>query len=235
MNRAGGTGRTRRCRKQPADARAKRSKTDRIETGDTCDAHDRSPAEIKRVRRFDPVAFEAAIDSLPKASGIDPDASHTGRIAQRVRELWQKRLLVGYDIEPAEALGSGFVDSREDLVIVRSIAVHGVRPHYLLPFRGVAHVAYLPGGRLRGFECIARMIAISHRFTYQEWITHEIATALVACGSARGAARLIEAEQLCLPMGENRRGDERVITQCFVGEFDRDAQARNAFFRAINR
>lgn len=109
-------------------------------------------------------------------------------------------------------------------------------PHYLLPFRGVAHVAYLPGGRLHGFGRIARMIdAISHRFTYQEWIANEIATALVNFGKALGAACMIEAEQLCLLMGENRRGDERVITQSFVGEFDQNVQARNEFLRVINQ
>ncbi len=46
---------------------------------------------------------------------------------------------------------------------------------------------------------------------------------------------MIEAEQLCLLMGENRRGDERVITQSFVGEFDQNVQARNEFLRVINQ
>ncbi|WP_174945129.1 GTP cyclohydrolase I [Burkholderia lata] len=201
-----------------------------------CGAHGQAPAEIRRIRQFNPTAFEVAVSSLLKASGIEIDAAHTGRTAQRVRELWQKRLLDGYDVDPAEALGMGFDDRKEDMVIIRSIAVHGVCPHHLLPFRGVAHVAYLPGGRLHGFGRIARMIdAISHRFTYQEWITNEIATALVTYGKARGAACLIEAEQLCLLMGENRRGDERVITQCYVGEFEHNTQARNEFLCTIKR
>ncbi|SMG03195.1 GTP cyclohydrolase I type 1 [Burkholderia singularis] len=77
--------------------------------------------------------------------------------------------------------------------------------------------------------------AISHRYTYQEWITNEIATALVTHGKARGAACWIEAEQLCLLMGENRRGDERVITQCYIGDFEHNIQARNEFLRTITR
>ncbi|WP_071763702.1 GTP cyclohydrolase I FolE [Burkholderia ubonensis] len=207
-----------------------------IEKDSGCDMQSQSSAEIRRTRQFDPAAFEMAISSLLNASGIEIDASHTGRTAQRVRELWQKRLLDGYEVDPAEALGTGFDDHRDDMVIIRSIAIHGVCPHHLLPFRGVAHVAYLPGGRLHGFGRIARMIdAISHRFTYQEWVTSEIATALVTYGKARGAACLIEAEQLCLLMGENRRGDERIITQCFVGEFDHNAQARHEFLRTISR
>ncbi|HEF5875091.1 TPA: GTP cyclohydrolase I FolE [Burkholderia cenocepacia] len=203
---------------------------------DRCGAHVRPHTGIRRTRAFDPAAFEMAIDALLEASGIGTDSSHTGRTAQRVRELWQKRLLDGYEVDPADALGTGFDDRGQDMVIVRSIAIHGVCPHHLLPFRGVAHVAYLPGGRLHGFGRIARMIdAICHRFTYQEWITNEIASALITYGKARGAACVIEAEQLCLLMGENRRGDERVVTQCFTGEFERNSQARLEFLRAVDR
>ncbi len=104
-----------------------------------------------------------------------------------------------------------------------------------MPFRGVAHVAYLPGGRLHGFGRIARLglDVIGHRFTYQEWMTRDIADALMHHGHAAGAACVIEAEQLCLLLGEDRRGDERVITQAFAGEFERSEQARSEFLRAI--
>jgi GTP cyclohydrolase I len=195
-----------------------------------------APTSIGIARRdaFDAPAFERAVSDLLAACGIAPDAEHMGRTAQRVRELWQKRLLGGYDLDPASALGDGFADPRGDMVIVRGIAVHGVCPHHLVPFRGVAHVAYLPGGRLHGFGRIARLVdAIGHRFTYQEWMTRDIAEALMAHGKARGAACVVEAEQLCLLLGEDRRGDERVITQSFTGEFERSAQQRNEFLRAI--
>ena len=189
---------------------------------------------IARRNDFDAPAFERAITDLLAACGIAPDVEHMGRTAVRVRELWQKRLLGGYDLDPASALGDGFADHRGDMVIVRGIAVHGVCPHHLVPFRGLAHVAYLPGGRLHGFGRIARLVdAIGHRFTYQEWMTRDIAEALMQHGKARGAACVVEAEQLCLLLGEDRRGDERVVTQAFTGEFAESAQSRNEFLRAI--
>ncbi len=204
-----------------------------------CSHHDPAPVSaseigIPRQPAFDPAAFERAVGDLLTACGIAPDATHIGRTPQRVRELWQRRLLGGYDLDPATALGDGFADLRSDLVVVRGIAVHGVCPHHLVPFRGVAHVAYLPGGRLHGFGRIARLVdAIGHRFTYQEWMTRDIADALMQHGKARGAACVVEAEQLCLLLGEDRRGDERVITQSFSGEFERSTQLRNEFLRAI--
>jgi len=189
---------------------------------------------IARVGSFDATAFEQAVTDLLSACGVAPDSTHTGKTAQRVRELWQKRLLGGYDIDPAAALGEGFADTRSDMVVVRGIAIHGVCPHHLVPFRGVAHVGYLPGGRLHGFGRIARLVdAIGHRFTYQEWMTRDIAEALMHFGKARGAACVVEAEQLCLLLGEDRRGDERVVTQAFSGAFADSDQLRNEFLRAI--
>lgn len=202
--------------------------------------HDRAPRPlagigIPRHGEFDPAAFENAVTALLRACGIAPDTVHTGKTAQRVRELWQRRLLGGYDMDPADALGDGFEDQRADMVVVRGIAVHGVCPHHLVPFRGVAHVAYLPGGRLHGFGRIARLVdAIGHRFTYQEWMTRDIAEALMRHGKAQGAACVIEAEQLCLLLGEDRRGDERVVTQAFTGAFERSDQLRTEFQRAIS-
>jgi GTP cyclohydrolase I len=204
-----------------------------------CSSHDDPPSPagdigIPRHSAFDAAAFERAVADLLTACGIAPDAVHMGRTPQRVRELWQRRLLGGYDLDPAAALGDGFADPRSDLVVVRGIAVHGVCPHHLVPFRGLAHVAYLPGGRLHGFGRIARLVdAIGHRFTYQEWMTRDIADALMRHGKARGAACVVEAEQLCLLLGEDRRGDERVITQAFSGEFERSEQLRREFLRAI--
>ena len=113
------------------------------------------------------------------------DGVHTGQTPRRVRELWQQRLLGGYALDPAQVLGRGFDDPRQDMVVVRGIAIHGVCPHHLVPFR------------------------------------------------ALGAACVIEAEQLCLLLGEDRRGDERVCTQAFTGVLADDARLRDKFMRAI--
>ncbi|MEK8049799.1 GTP cyclohydrolase I FolE [Ideonella sp. DXS22W] len=206
------------------------------------DPHDHGPGSpppaggvgIARSGSFDGEAFERAIADLMAACGVPAEGVHTGKTPRRVRDLWEKRLLGGYALDPAEVLGEGFADPRQDMVVVRGIAVHGVCPHHLVPFRGVAHVAYVPGGRLHGFGRIARLVdAIGHRFTYQEWMTRDIADALLTHGHARGAACVIEAEQLCLLLGEDRRGDERVVTQAFAGCLADDAALRAEFMRAI--
>jgi GTP cyclohydrolase I len=195
----------------------------------------RQGSGIARVGEFNADAFERAIADLLRACGIAPDEPHTAQTGRRVRELWQKRLLGGYALDPAQVLGDGFADDSRDMVIIRDIAVDGVCPHHLLPFRGHAHVAYVPGGVLHGFGRIAQLVdALGHRFTYQEWLARDIAETLLSHGKAAGAACVIEAEQLCLLFGEDRRGDERVVTQAFTGCFEQSPQLRSEFLRAIN-
>ncbi|MFA7242628.1 MAG: GTP cyclohydrolase I FolE [Sulfuricellaceae bacterium] len=190
---------------------------------------------IPRTGAFDAVAFEKAVVDLLHACGVSSDSVHTGKTAARVRALWENRLLGGYDVDPVAVLGEGFADPRTDMVVIRGIAVHGVCPHHLVPFRGIAHVAYIPGGRLHGFSRIARLVdTIGHRFTYQEWMTRDVAEALVKHGHAQGAACVIEAEQLCLLLGEDRRGDERVYTQAFAGCFQNSDALRSEFLRAAH-
>ncbi|MCP4502139.1 MAG: GTP cyclohydrolase I FolE [Deltaproteobacteria bacterium] len=188
---------------------------------------------ILQSRAFDAPRFEAAIGELLAACGVDDDG-HTKKTAVRVRKLWQERLLGGYESDVAETLGAGFEDDGTDLVVIKGISVHGLCPHHLVPFHGVAHVAYHPGGRLHGFGRIARLVdVVANRFTYQEWITRNIADALVKHGKAQGAAVVVEAKQLCLLLGENRRGEERVHTSAFAGTLKENQKLRDEFFTAI--
>jgi GTP cyclohydrolase I len=195
--------------------------------------HHREPGVIPE-RPFDRQRFEDAVDALLDAAGFSTENDHLHKTRRRVADLWEHRLLGGYGADLAEILGGGFEDERQDIVIMRGVAVHGVCPHHLVPFRGVAHIAYAPGGRLHGFGRIARLVdAISQRLTYQEWMTRSIADALVEHGAARGAACVVEAEQLCLLLGENRRGEERVRTQAFAGCFADDEGLRREFLDAV--
>lgn len=193
-------------------------------------------AGIPLDKPFNPEAFEKAIQAMIDAAGIASTQPHMQRSAQKVRELWETRLLGGYKTDIPAILGDGFPDERKDMVVITGISIYGVCPHHLLPFRGVAHVAYLPGGVLHGFGRIARLVdALAHRFTYQEWLTNDIAKMLIHHGKAAGAACTIEAEQLCLLLGEDRRGDERVVTQAFSGAFETDHQLRADFSHAIQQ
>ena len=189
---------------------------------------------VPKPRGVDEPRFLLAVRDMLEAAGFDIDEVHLAATAEHVLELWQHRLIDGYEVDTAATLGDGFADAGSDLVVVRDIAVHGVCPHHLVPWRGVAHVAYVPGGRLHGFGRIARLVdGLSHRLTYQEWFTRDVANALVQHGMAQGAACVVSSVQLCLILGENRRGEERVVTTAFAGLFEKDHQRQAELLRSL--
>ena len=106
-----------------------------------------------------------------------------------------------------------------DVVVVGGLRFHAMCPHHLLPYRGVAHVAYLPAGKLVGFGRLAELVdCFTKRLTLQERATHQIADALCRHLGARGAGCVIEAEQLCLALPDEKHDQSGVVTSSFVGE-----------------
>jgi GTP cyclohydrolase IA len=166
-------------------------------------------------------ALRAALEALLKASGLDP--AHTpdlGETPARVARLWQSEFLAGYDMDPAKILGDPVEGEADpDVVVVGGLRFHAMCPHHLLPYRGVAHVAYLPAGKLVGFGRLAELVdCFTKRLTLQERATHQIADALCRHLGARGAGCVIEAEQLCLALPGEKHDQSGVVTSSFVGE-----------------
>ncbi len=137
---------------------------------------------------------------------------------ERVSDLWLDNLVSGYATTPQEALGAPIDDASGALVTLTGIPFHGVCPHHLLPFHGVAHVAYAPRGRIVGLGRIERLVAcLSRRLVLQESLTHAIAEALMSTLDAEGAAVALDAEHLCLVLqGREPRG-ARLNTRVGLG------------------
>jgi len=142
----------------------------------------------------------------------------------RVAEAWLRDLVDGYARDAGAILADSMRSRGRDLVAVTGIDFHSMCPHHLLPSRGVAHVAYVPGGRVVGFGQLARLVdCFSHRLALQEDVARQVAESLVLHLGARGAACVLEAEQACLSVRGERRRRARAHAQCFLGEL---AEAR---------
>ena len=169
----------------------------------------------------DEAALRKAIDALLRASGRDPDRDpDLITTPERVAKLWQTEFLAGYAMDPADILGDpvlGEVDP--DVVVVGGLRFHAMCPHHLVPYRGVAHVAYLPNGKLVGFGRLADLVdCFTKRLTLQERATHQIAEALWQGLGAHGAGCVIEAEQMCLALPGEKHDQSGVVTSAFVGQ-----------------
>jgi GTP cyclohydrolase I len=148
----------------------------------------------------------------------------------RVAEAWLEDLLDGYGMDPAEILAEALPSPAKELVAVTAIDFHSMCPHHLLPSRGLAHVAYVPGGKVVGFGQLARLVdCFAHRLVLEEDLARLVAEALVTHIGARGAACVLDAEQTCLSVRGELRPRARAHAQCFLGVLDTDARLQGRF------
>jgi GTP cyclohydrolase I len=195
---------------------------------------------IRSVRaRPAPAAAAEAVARFLDALGLPAEVRGSTDLAgtpRRVAEAWLDELVDGYRHDPAEVLAESIPSRSRDLVAVTGIDFHSVCPHHLLPSRGVAHVAYLPGGRVVGFGQLVRLVdCLAHRLVLEEDLARAIADALVQHLGARGAACVLDAEQLCLTVRGERRPRARAHAEGYAGAFARDGAARRRFEAAIAR
>ncbi len=139
-------------------------------------------------------------------------------------------------MDPAAILGDPVIGEADpDVVVVGGLRFHAMCPHHLLPYRGVAHVAYLPRGKLVGFGRLAELVdCFTKRLTLQERATHQIADALCRHLGARGAGCVIEAEQLCLALPGEKHDQSGVVTSAFVGEMRERPDLKARLLEAAN-
>jgi GTP cyclohydrolase I len=182
-------------------------------------------------RQPDDATLAAATDAFLRACGLDPAVeSDLLQTPERVAKLWRSEFLAGYAMQPAVILGdpvTGEVDP--DVVVVGGLRFHSMCPHHLLPYRGIAHVAYIPDGKLVGFGRLAELVdCFTKRLTLQERATCQIAEALRTHLGAKGAGCVIEAEQLCLALPGEKHDASGVVTSAFVGQMQErpDLKAR---------
>jgi GTP cyclohydrolase I len=154
------------------------------------------------------------------------------RTPERVAAAWATEILAGYAADPARILTTGFATRDRGMVVVRDIPFVSVCVHHLLPFYGVAHVAYLPGRRIVGLSKIARVVeALSRRLQIQERLTRQIGETLMTALAPAGTACRMEAEHLCMTIRGARARGTRVVTTAWGGAFAGRPTLRAEFLR----
>lgn len=118
----------------------------------------------------------------------------------------------------------------EELVLVRDIPFHSLCEHHLLPFRGVAHIGYVPGERLIGLSKLARVVELFSRdLQVQERLTKQVADYLDTQLAPRGVGVVIEAEHLCMTMRGAQAAGAMTTTSAFSGVLAKDNAMRRQF------
>lgn len=127
-----------------------------------------------------------------------------------------------------------FPSDNPELVLVQNIEFYSLCEHHLLPFYGVAHVGYLPSGKVLGLSKVARIVDMyARRLQIQENLTKQIALAIEELTDCRGVAVVMDASHMCMMMRGVNKQQSTTRTVSMLGEFTTNNTARKEFLDAI--
>jgi GTP cyclohydrolase IA len=188
-----------------------------------------TPRRIVESSKFDLAAAENAARDLLRAIGADVESPDLRETPRRVAASFAELLT------PAEFGATVFRnEGYDELVLVRDISFQTLCMHHLLPFHGVAHVAYLPGESIIGLSKLARVVEffardlqLQERMTVQiaDWLEHELAP--------RGVGVVLNAEHMCMTIRGVRKPGSRTVTSALRGTLRTDARTRQEFFSLV--
>jgi len=170
---------------------------------------------------------QQAIRMLLESIGEDPDREGLRETPQRVARMFAE-ILSGMDADPKKVIKVLESEDHDEIVLVRDIPFYSMCEHHLLPFLGLAHVAYIPdGSRVTGISKLARVVEVhSRRLQLQERLTTAIAETIMDTLRPRGALAIIEAEHLCMTMRGVQKPGAKTVTSVVRGIFRENPATR---------
>lgn len=186
------------------------------------------------LHEFDKSAIRRAVREIIRAVGEDPEREGLRDTPRRVADMYAE-VFSGLQEDPRDVLGVGFEEGHQELVLVRDIPFYSMCEHHFLPFHGVAHVGYIPNGRVVGLSKLARALEIlARRPQLQERLTSQLADAIMSTMEPAGVAVVVRAEHLCMTMRGVRKPGSLTVTSAVRGVFQRSASTRAEFMTLIN-
>ena len=181
--------------------------------------------------------IEAAVAEILGALGEDPSRDGLQETPARVARMYAE-VCSGLHEDPADYLIRTFDLEHDEMVMVRDIPVYSLCEHHLLPFFGVAHVAYIPqkGGMITGLSKLARLVdGFSRRLQIQERLTSQVAGAIQRTLEPQGTLVVIEAEHLCMSMRGVQKPGAVTVTSAVHGVFRDEVSTRLEAMRFIEK
>lgn len=162
--------------------------------------------------------------------GIGEDPTREGLVdtPRRVANMYEE-IFAGIDEDAAEHFEVTFNEDHQEMVLIRDIPLYSMCEHHLVPFLGMAHVAYIPGkhGEICGLSKLARVIDVfAKRPQVQERMTSQIADTIVEHLDPAGVIVVIEAEHLCMSMRGVRKQGHTTTTSAVRGIFATNSATR---------
>lgn len=179
---------------------------------------------------------EELIRAVIQAIGEDPDREGLRDTPKRVVKSW-KEIFGGYKADIPAILQVSFNEAYSGMVLADTIQFHSTCEHHMLPFFGVAHVAYIPSdNRVVGYSKLARLVkAYAQRLQIQERMTMQISEAMETHLKPLGSAVVLEAAHHCSRCRGVNSPNSVMQTEVLKGKFADNASTRAEFFSRIPR
>ena len=168
-----------------------------------------------------------AIRLFLEGIGENPDRDGLRETPQRVAKMCEE-IYAGIGKDSSEQIKVLKSQDHDEIVLLKDIPFYSVCEHHLLPFIGVAHVAYIPqGSRVTGISKLARVVDIeSKKLQVQERLTTAIADTIMKALRPKGVITVIEAEHLCMTMRGIKKPGTKVQTSVVRGIFRKNPATR---------
>lgn len=182
---------------------------------------------VERTPLIDLAAAERAVTDLLAALGEDLDDDHIRETPRRVVAAYAEMLTPRAFNLTTFPNDEGY----NELVLARNIPFHSLCQHHMLPFKGLAHVGYLPGKRILGLSKLARVVELfSRRLQVQERLTKQVADWLDHQLDPKGVGVVLDAEHLCMTLRGVEAAGSRTVTSALHGLLRDDERSRAEFF-----
>jgi len=187
----------------------------------------------KKYTTIDKAKIEKAVASIIEAIGENPKREGLVGTPRRIAEMYAE-VFGGIYEDPGEELRVGFEEGHQEMVILKDIPFYSMCEHHFLPFHGLAHVGYIPNGRVVGASKIGRVVEIlARRPQLQERLTTQIANTIVSVLEPKGVAVIIQAEHLCMTMRGVKKPGSNIVTSAMRGLFQKNPLTRSEFLSLV--
>jgi GTP cyclohydrolase IA len=152
------------------------------------------------------------LDSL----GFEPTDGMRDTPVRAAKALME--MISGYQVDVPALFTTFETNGYDEMIVLRGIEFSSLCEHHVLPFTGVAHIAYIPDGRVIGLSKLARVVeAYARRLQIQERLTEEVADALQDNLQPKGVAVVVEATHTCMALRGVRKPGAVMVTSAIRG------------------
>ena len=179
-----------------------------------------------------------AVKKILIAIGENPEREGLKKTPLRVAKAFEE-LLDGYSQDIVDLVNDALFEvdyGTGEMVLVQDIPYDSLCEHHMLPFSGVAHVAYIPSNKVIGLSKIPRIVEMyARRLQIQERLCNQVLNTIEEVLSPLGVMVMVEGSHDCAAMRGVKKKNLNMKTLAVSGIFETDLNKKDEFFKMLKQ